>query len=169
MRVYSPFFQTLHDEPAPIGTTRGIGRGAHYSVLRCFAHWDHSEHEQIPASYQDLVVLWDEDHDVRVINAIEDLYRHRLLHPILFIGETKGNLSAIIVQYYPKEKLARFEERFSRVAQSQLDPWLPEVTVWRAQEPTILGERSDRVQTYLDVIDMLWKPGLKPVPRPSEG
>ena len=44
MRQYSPFFQTLYDELAPVGQ---LGHGTHYSVLRCVV-WQDETRMPIP-------------------------------------------------------------------------------------------------------------------------
>ncbi len=38
MHQYSPFFKTLHNEVTPAGY---IGRGTHYTILRCVIWHDH--------------------------------------------------------------------------------------------------------------------------------
>src|SRR5687767_11217749 len=93
MRSYSPFFQTLHDEPAPIGN---IGRGTHYSILRALAFQDCFGKTVLPARYHDFAVIWDEDHDDRVIPIIEQVYRIGLLPRFVYFGERKGMLTALL-------------------------------------------------------------------------
>src|SRR5689334_14900115 len=93
MRAYSPFFQTLHDETAPAGT---LGRGTHYSVLRAVVFHDAKSRPLKTAAYADFAIVWDEDHDTRVIEPVEILYRSGLLPAFPIIGERKGTLNAIV-------------------------------------------------------------------------
>jgi hypothetical protein len=41
-------------------------------------------------------VIWDEDHDERVIGVVERMYFAGLLHPVLFVGERKGSLTVVL-------------------------------------------------------------------------
>ena len=69
MRKYSEFFQTLHDEVPPY---RNFGRGTHYSVLRAVVFGDSEGNLLGNARFQDFAVVWDEDHDERVIEPLRD-------------------------------------------------------------------------------------------------
>src|ERR1700692_4902503 len=90
---YSPFFKTLHDETQPVGH---FGRGTHYSVLQV-PIWQDQWLNPLPlGSLLDFAVIWDEDHDERVIEVIENIYFSGLLAPVRFIGERKGSLSVLI-------------------------------------------------------------------------
>lgn len=64
----SCFFHTLHDEPGRVGS---LGRGTHYSVLRAVI-WEPEPR------FHDFAVIWDEDHDTRIIGVLEQLYVRRL-------------------------------------------------------------------------------------------
>src|SRR4051812_6684669 len=86
---YSPFFQTLHDETRPVGQ---LGRGTHYSILRVPIWQDEWLNLLAQGLLLDFAVIWDEDHDARVMEAVEALYFSGLLSPVRFIGERKGSL-----------------------------------------------------------------------------
>src|SRR5260370_21913517 len=90
---YSAFFQTLHDEAKPVGK---IGRGTHYSILRAQVWQDERLKPLKKGMLADFAVIWDEDHDERVIEVIEWLYFEGLLSPIRFIGERKGSLTVLL-------------------------------------------------------------------------
>jgi hypothetical protein len=91
MQTYSAFFKTLHDETGPTGY---LGRGTHYSVLRAVVfHAPNGAH--LPeGQFADFAVIWDEDHDVRVIRPIEEIYRRGLLSSFLMFGEQRGLFTA---------------------------------------------------------------------------
>src|SRR4051812_20247485 len=71
MQKYSEFFQTLHDEQAPVGY---LGRGTHYSILRAVVFSDSLAKPLFDARFLDFAVIWDEDHDARIIEPIQKLY-----------------------------------------------------------------------------------------------
>jgi len=93
MRTYSPFFHTLHDDPAPVGVLR-----AQTTILRAVIPVvveppcepeDHFE-------FHDFAVLWDDDHDERIIFILERLYVCKLLQEVLAIGEHKGHVALLL-------------------------------------------------------------------------
>ena len=83
MKKYSRFFETLYDEQEDTGK---IGRGCHYSILR-------AQYKKSDFFY--FAVIWDEDHDERVLECLEWLYEMKLLHHYLLVGERKGGFTAI--------------------------------------------------------------------------
>src|SRR5256885_14169437 len=121
---YSSFFQTLYDETRPVGN---FGRGTHYSVLRVPIWQDELLNPLPQAVLLDFAVLWDEDHDKRVVQAIEEIYFAGLMGPVLFIGERKGSLNVLIhssptLRWAPKA-LDRYCEAVIRISNSLADPW----------------------------------------------
>lgn len=91
--AYSHLFSCIYDEAEPIGR---IGRGTHYSIFRA-AEWHDVMRRPLPvAQVHDFAVVWDEDHDTRVIEVVEKLYMKSLLSPVQFIGERKGSLNVIV-------------------------------------------------------------------------
>jgi hypothetical protein len=93
MRTYFPFFKTLHDEQGPIGN---LGRGTHYSVLRAVVFHDPKGKVLSEGQFTDFAVIWDEDHDSRVMDPIEEIYRRGLLSSFQMFGERKGAFTAIL-------------------------------------------------------------------------
>jgi hypothetical protein len=92
MQVYSTFFKTLHDETSPTGH---LGRGTHYSVLRAMVFHDSMGRPLPDAHVADFAVIWDEDHDARVIEPIEEIFCRGLLSSFVMFGERKGVFTAI--------------------------------------------------------------------------
>ena len=159
---YSPFFQTLHDETQPVGH---LGRGTHYSVLRV-PIWQDQWLNPLPVgSLLDFAVIWDEDHDERVIQAIEDLYFCGLLAPVRYIGERKGSLSVLIdektVQAWDHSKLKSYREAVSDVGQNLEDPWPTTVATVSSSKHSIIHASNEDVTLYLRNIHMLWFLGAK--------
>ena len=159
---YSPFIQTLHDETQPVGH---LGRGTHYSVLRV-PIWQDQWLNPLPVgSLLDFAVIWDEDHDERVIQAIEDLYFCGLLAPVRFVGERKGSLLVLIdektVQAWDHSKLKSYREAVSDVGQNLEDPWPTTVATVSSSKHSIIHASNEDVTLYLRNIHMLWFLGAK--------
>ncbi|CAN7385075.1 hypothetical protein LJR016_002271 [Devosia sp. LjRoot16] len=168
--AYSRLFSCIHDEPGPVGN---IGRGTHYSIFRA-AEWHDVMRRPLPvAQVHDFAVIWDEDHDTRVIEAIEKLYMRSLLSPVQFIGERKGGLSVILAAkfYYGIDDAdlrayqAAVETEVSLVGG---DYWSVEIGSFDRSEidhqtdvGTIIQDTDFRAKTYLRNIDALWHLGTR--------
>jgi hypothetical protein len=103
MQRYSAFFQTLHDETDPTGY---LGRGTHYSVLRAVVFHDPMGRPVSKGHFADFAVIWDEDHDLRVMEPVEEIYHRGLLSSFLMFGEHKGSFTAIV-----SNEVSSFSER----------------------------------------------------------
>jgi hypothetical protein len=66
MKNYSPFFEVLYDEPAPVGY---LGRGTHYSVLRAPVWQDEK-----PEAFEEGAFAGFRRHLGGIIELIEELY-----------------------------------------------------------------------------------------------
>jgi hypothetical protein len=93
MQRYSDFFRTIHDETSPAGY---LGRGTHYSVLRTVVFHDPVGKPLPEGQFANFAVVWDRDHDVRVIEPILEIYRRGLLSSFVAFGEHKGLFTAIL-------------------------------------------------------------------------
>lgn len=174
-RAYSTLFSCLHDEAEPVGN---LGRGTHHSVCRAVT-WQEKDLSLLPkARVHDFAIIWDEDHDDRVVPVVEGLLMAGLLAPALFIGERKGNLTVVVdaalfdgTQINPDE----YAEKAEKVCQanSNGDYWPVEVVpLERTLEGLdgeglsgLINDRSHRVLSYLRGIDVLWSLGVKEIGR----
>jgi hypothetical protein len=168
--AYSTLFTTIHDEQKPIGN---IGRGSHYSVLRSVEWLDVTHTPISPPQIHDFAVIWDEDHDARVIEAIEKIYMAGLLSPVQFIGERKGFLNVIVAAkfyYYGSESIINsYANAIEVIAQSLDDPWGSEVGCFDRSPDNphqcfnlgIIQDNEPKVLNYLKTIDSLWNLGTK--------
>lgn len=163
MNKYSEFFNTLHDEVAPTGY---LGRGSHYSVLRSVVWHDNLQRPLRKAAYLDLAIIWDEDHDTRVIEAVELLYLSGLLTSVIFAGERKGSLTLLVSEQTFEEsgekKLSAYQKAVEEITQSLDDPWPAEVASLNSRRHSIINDDSGKVSQYLQTINMLWQLGVKP-------
>jgi hypothetical protein len=170
--VYSTLFQCHYDQPDPIGC---LGRGAHYSIFRCVERFDVTLQPASPLQIHDFAVIWDEDHDERIIHAVECLYMHDLLAPVQFIGERKGVLTVILAargwSFMPMQL-----DEYKRLAQNAInqmphgDRWPLEIGMFDRSpgnphqnffENLIMAD-DHKVYAYLLTIDTLWGLGTRP-------
>jgi hypothetical protein len=93
MQQYADFFRTLHDETGPVGR---LGRGTHYSVMRAAVFHDALGRSLRKARLTDFAIIWDEDHDMRVMDVIGEIYRRGLLSSFFMFGERKGMFTAVL-------------------------------------------------------------------------
>ncbi|GAB9249573.1 hypothetical protein [Bradyrhizobium diazoefficiens] len=169
MRTYSPFFQTLYDEVAPVGS---LGRGTHYSVLRATVFHDvHGRRLPEGAKFADFAVIWDEDHDDRVIQPIERLYRSGDLSSFIMFGERKAGFYGV---HASSIEMPAFENRLlaahtalKRSCQSVHGDWWAGHLVGLGAPDGIINDSEESVVLYLRTINMLWRLGLKTIVEPE--
>jgi len=169
--VYSTLFSTIYDEAKPVGN---LGRGTHYSILRAAQPLNYLNKRQKEIQAQDLCVVWDEDHDTRVIEVIEELYLQNLLAPVIFIGERKGSVTVLVhIDFRDNDLLfEKFEQQLSHITSSLNDPWTLAIETYKAPpwerfQSVMIHDNSEKVKTYLDNISNLWDLGLKDYKRPT--
>ncbi|MDR9763761.1 hypothetical protein RJJ37_29735 [Rhizobium redzepovicii] len=125
------------------------------------------------AHIHDIAVIWDEDHDTRVLTAMEALYLKGLLSPVLLLGERKGALTLITASDFSSEissvKLEWWRSQVEELcAEIDGDSWtlgfgtlgLVRNTIDTAR---IIHDAQDKVSTYLSNIYNLWKLGTWPL------
>jgi Bacterial RNA polymerase, alpha chain C terminal domain len=160
MQKYSDFFKTLHDEESPTGY---LGRGTHYSVLRAVVFHDAARRPLPKAQFADFAVIWDEDHDVRVIEPIEKLYRCGLLPCFLMFGERKGGFTAVLTNdIHDQSRLPDLEVAVNGITQHlETDAWPARVVGLESDDNSIISASADKVRLYLNNLAMLWELGVK--------
>jgi hypothetical protein len=159
MQKYSDFFQTLHDEQGPTGH---LGRGTHYSVLRAVVFHDPTGEPLPRGHFADFAIIWDEDHDVRVMEPIEEIYRRSLLSSFLMFGESKGVFTAVHQNLRTARRLFLGIE-LKAICQSLKDPWSFAARS-RKDWSTIISDDEARVDLYLRNLEMLWQLGIEDWP-----
>jgi hypothetical protein len=170
VRQYSKLFTCLYDEAAPVGA---LGRGTHYSVFRSVEWLDVTRRPLAFPQVHDFAVIWDEDHDERVIEAIERIYMAGLLSPVQFIGERKGGLTAIVAAKFYFTGTAADTESYRRAVEANSedpdDPWPVQLGSFDRQPGSphqsffegLISDTDYRVGLYLANIDALWNLGTK--------
>jgi hypothetical protein len=172
--VYSKLYSCLYDEPAPVGQ---LGRGTHYSVFRC-AEWLDVVRKPLPTpEVHDFAIIWDEDHDARVIRVVEAIYMAGLMSPVQFIGDRKGTVTVIVAArfYYSgtEHELTDYTRRLNEISGSSAasgDSWPAQTGMFDRSSGSshqnkfggLIDAEEHRVLTYLRNIDSLWNLGTKP-------
>lgn len=142
--------------------------------MRC-AEWFDVEGKPLQqGQVHDFAVIWDEDHDDRVISTIEELYMAGLLAPVQFIGERKGTLTVVVAARfysYGAMTLEEYEKQVLHIGQTAAhqDCWGVDVGMFdrstgsphQTDPKHIVHADEEQVITYLRHIDALWKLGTK--------
>lgn len=170
--AYSTLFSCLHDEADPVGN---LGRGTHYSIFRSVEWLDVERKPLVLPQIHDFAVIWDEDHDVRVIDVIERIYMAGLLSPIQFIGERKGFLTVILAAKFffglADSEREGYQAQLQQLAEPENDYWNVEIGSFDRHDRSAQGRQTivapiisaneEVVFTYLKNIDNLWALGTK--------
>jgi len=166
MNPYCPFFETLHDETKPVGH---LGRGTHYSVLRAVVFQDAEGNSLKEGHFHDFAVIWDEDHDDRVMEPIYKLYCAGLLSSFLVFGERKGMLAALIPEKLSKNKIYRgfLCEQLQKACTDMVHgDWWSTAIGEMASPAGIINAHDHEIALYLSNINMLWGLGIKTIKHP---
>lgn len=158
-------FQTLYHEASPSGS---LGKGTHYSVLRALVWHNPLGTPLKKAKYHDFVVIWDEDHDERIVKVIEKIYLKGILPNFLIFGERKGIFSAVVNNI----SIVITDATHQDTLEKKLLPITNDVggDVWNLEIinntkshniTSLISDDVHRVSAYLDNIDILWGLGLK--------
>jgi hypothetical protein len=172
---YSPYFSTIYDQAEPVGK---LGIGTHYSILQVVEHHDVMMTSVQPPQLHRFAVVWDEDHDTRVIPLLEKLYLEGLLSPVQFIGERKGILHVVFAARYALNtddaKLSEHKDRIEEISESGLcsDSWPAEFGFFdrnpcpisdcgyhQCEPPSIINAQRHLVLDFMRHIDALWSLG----------
>ncbi|MGR9426240.1 hypothetical protein [Rhizobium leguminosarum] len=176
VRQYSNLFTCLYDEPAPVGA---LGRGTHYSVFRSVEWLDVTRRPLALPQVHDFAVIWDEDHDERVIEAVERIYMAGLLSPVQFIGERKGSLTAVVAaRFYfigSEAETEAYRLAIEAITQGLDDAWPAQLGSFDRQPGSpqqsffegLINDNDHRVWLYLANIDSLWRLGTRPYSPPA--
>lgn len=179
VRTYSSFFHCLYDLPDMPNGTFGA-----YSVFRAI---DSRDVEQKPAALphvHDFAVIWDDDHDTRIIPVLEEMLMAGLLPGVQFIGEHKGTLTIILAaRTYWKIDIKAYAQRVEKLTLAAEDSWFVRVGMYdhspgqlhhrqQCDFQELIGLPIDEEHAFLYTIDNMWNLGTKvwvsvDVPPPS--
>ncbi|WP_152754278.1 hypothetical protein [Burkholderia cepacia] len=169
IRQYSTLFQCRYDEPRA-----NPNLPYHYSVFRAV-----SAHnvEQLPTALphvHDFAVLWDDDHDTRIIHVLEEMLMIGMLPGVQFIGEHKGELTVILAaRTYWRIDTKKYAARLHKLTGlSAGDYWTVRIGMYdhspgslrsghQCDFQNILGMGEEEEHAHLFAIDSQWKLGTK--------
>ncbi|MDD2133223.1 hypothetical protein [Pseudomonas kurunegalensis] len=147
---YSDFFRTEHDEQRNVASI-----AAHYSVLSIPSFISSTGAIKI----QRVAIIWDADHDERVIDVLEAAYFENLVGPVLFIGEYKGAVSVIVnSDRINKNEISEYEEQWRRICDDavQDDKFRLDVMTTEEYVKTADEKLQPILCTYLKFIKDAW-------------
>ena len=153
MRTYSTLFSTLYDQESPVGN---LGRGTHYSVLRFAGVFGNT------FQVHDFAVVWDEDHDTRVIPIAEQLHAAGLMWRVLAIGEREGGITVLVRHLEQAEIFVKVARRISETGVDG-DSFGCDIEEFPGGGRLIVDDEASRVQNYLRGVDALWQLGTKSI------
>lgn len=170
---YSTVISCLYDEPAPIGH---IGCGSHYSVFRAVEWLDVLRTPLTLPEIHDFAVIWDIDHDKRVIDVIERIYLAGLLPPVQFIGEHKACLTVVVAAKFlfgvDEPAMESYNCELKNTVQMAIpdDWWSIDIGSFDRSPASphqtdlkkLLDDTEYRGVTYARNIDFLWNLGTRP-------
>jgi hypothetical protein len=160
MRIYSQFFATLYDQSKPIGQS---DHGDHYSVLRATSwHLPDGGLSKRPQHF-DFGVIWDSDHDTRIISVIEEIYLAGFLSRFMLFSETKGIFTATLYHgcSFDRASPKRHQETDGIVRKTIIgDVWQTNIDTFGANK---IDPRDTKAIFYAN-INALWKLGGKAIP-----
>jgi len=151
---YLSYFNTIYNEPEPIGN---LGRGTHYSILRAVVFQDESGGILERAVFHDFAIVWDEDHDTRILSVIEELYFMGLLGIVKIVGERKGCVTILYGENCSSSQLDRLKKVSIQdiVYEKVGDHWSTVISSWRDPKD-IINDDKEKVRLYINNIMMLW-------------
>jgi hypothetical protein len=132
-------------------------------VLRAITFHDAVGDVLPEGKFCDFAVIWDEDHDERVLAPIEAVYRCGFLASFLIFGERKGGFTAILAEEgCGSERQLLLAARLASITESvDGDSWPARVTTLGSADNPIISDAADKVDLYLTNLKMLWNLGLK--------
>lgn len=158
MRQRSPCFEMIYDESAPANL---IGSDIHYSVVQCLQWFDTNgkQFQDGRAKLQDIGILWDGDHDTRVMDVLAAAYLRKLLAPVLFINEHKGHLTILLDSSQKIVDEETYRKSWLDCLAYSNDNWTMAIDLMEVPSE-ISGLRGDALRTYLQNIGNMWLIGL---------
>lgn len=168
--VYSSIFTCIYDEINLLLPTY-----FHYSVFRSYEYRNVCNIPVDKPLVHDFAVIWDDDHDERVIKAVENIYLAGLLSPIQFIGEHKGQMTIIIAAraWFGMEEPEQYVQKLRDSAFKLGDDiWVIRVGYFDRSDrdfnnkhqtdlAQIVGVEQSIEHTHIFNIDDKWKLGTK--------
>lgn len=168
VRIYSSFFHCLYDQPEVPNACFGA-----YSVFRAIDSRNVEQQLTSLPHVHDFAVIWDDDHDTRIIPVIEEILMAGLLPGIQFIGEHKGTLTIILAaRTYWKIDIDSYAKRIEALTAAAGDFWAVHIGMYdhgkgnlrighQCDFQQIIGCGDEEEHAFLYTIDAMWNLGTK--------
>jgi hypothetical protein len=169
VQSYSSFFQCLYDHPDMPGD-RYYGA---YSVFRAIDARDVEQRPMPLPHIHDFAVIWDGDHDTRIIPVIEEMLMAGLLPGVQFLGEHKGVLTIILAaRTYWLIDVEAYAKRVEALTKAAGDFWTVRVGMYdhskgnlrvghQCDFQELVGLNDEEEHAFLFTIDTMWGLGTK--------
>jgi len=144
------FFQKLYDETP----THHVYEDGHYSVYRAVIYVGRSY------CHHTFAVLWDADHDERILELIAEVMRRGFLHNYVLFGEHKGHVTAFMKPEtvdWPDPPNTLLES----IAQDMPDDAWSATEYCLSQSLGLTWARDRGIDAYLRNIEERWPLGFK--------
>jgi hypothetical protein len=168
--MYSSAIQCIYDQKEAIGPHCF---GLHYSIFRAVTHQAMTYDIKLKRlsktdlKLHDFAVIWDCDHDTRVIDLVEILYLKGLLYPVLFIEEQKAHVTISIDFNFIETVSGWGTDGYKKIVEEIVEN-LPHGDAWSVSFEIFSVElyrddswEHDYRQPFRRVIDKSWHLGLK--------
>jgi hypothetical protein len=164
---YSTILACLFDQAGPAIVNGG---NPSYSIFRVTQARDQIGQRVDRMTVHDLAIIWDDDHDERVVYALERLHLAGLLWPVVFASENRGTLTMFIQGGLSLP--SNFEEEVREACSAAVkDNWHVTFPIYNRPSPFNFNPGLDVVPgaslnaiSYLCAIDAQWKLGLREKP-----
>lgn len=169
VQPYSSFFQCLYDHPDMPGD-RYYGA---YSVFRAIDARDVDQRPTPLPRIHDFAIIWDRDHDTRIIPVIEEMLMAGVLPGVQFLGEHKGFLTIILAaRTYWNIDVEAYAKRVEALTAAAGDFWSVKVGMYdhgkgnlrhghQCDFQELIGLSEEEEHAFLFTIDNMWQLGTK--------
>lgn len=166
--TYSTVLHCLYDQPVP-PTPHFPG----YSIFRGVSSQNVEQKPNDLPLVHDFAVFWDDDHDIRIIQLLEEMLFAGLLPGVQFIGEHKGELNVILAaRTFFQIDSKKYGQRLSELSSVTGDRWTVRVgmidvspasrqTGHQCDYVNLIGLPHHETDAFLVTLDAMWQLGTK--------
>ena len=144
-----------------------------YSVFRAIDARDVDQRPTPLPRIHDFAIIWDDDHDTRIIPVIEEMLMAGLLPGVQFLGEHKGSLTIILAaRTYWNIDVEAYAKRVEALTAAAGDYWNVKVGMYdhgkgnlrhghQCDFQELIGLSDEEEHAFLFTIDTMWRLGTK--------
>jgi hypothetical protein len=167
-RTYSQNLHCLYDNPEPASP-----QYPGYSIFRAISSQSVEQQPTELPHVHDFAVIWDDDHDTRIIKLLEEMLFAGLLPGVQFIGEHKGELNVILAaRTFFCIQEDTYRDRLTALSAVTGDSWFVRVgmidmsqasrtTHHQCDYVNLLGMTFHLADAFFVTLDNMWQLGTK--------